>query len=172
MDIEVVEINRVVAVGLILNVGRAVIGVDWIYVVFVITRFLVVEWVFNMGFVVIVIIETSVVNCVFKLSVKVIVVDWPFILGWVVKGEAGVMVVVCASVEVLASNDAVVIIVVSGRVVTCLTVVTVLAVMVKVETLVVDVIAIIAVVVWVLIVFWLVDEANAVKMVVASSSIQ
>ena len=64
MDIEVVEITKLVVVGLMLDVGESVLGLDWVLIVdidvFVLTRLVVVDLVLDAGFVVIAVVETSV----------------------------------------------------------------------------------------------------------------
>ena len=87
MDIEVVEITKLVVVGLMLDVRESVLGLDWVLIVdndvFVLTRLVVVDAVFDAGFVVIDVVETSVVTWVLKF-----VVDWPVTVYWVVEVTA------------------------------------------------------------------------------------
>ena len=101
MDVEVVEIAKLVVVGLMLDVGESVLGLDWVLIVdddvFVPTTLVVVDLVFEAGFVVIAVVETSVATLAWVVKS---VVNWPRTVDWVVEMEASSTFVVDPSVEV------------------------------------------------------------------------
>ena len=82
-----------------LDVGESVLGLDWVLIVsndvFVLTRLVVVDLVFDEGFVGIAVVETSVMTWVVKL-----IADWPVIVDWVVEVAASAPFVGNPSVEV------------------------------------------------------------------------
>ena len=73
VDIEVIEITKLVVVGLMLDVGESVLGLEWVLIVakdvFVPTRLVVVDLVFDAVVVVIAVVETSVVTWVVNFIV-------------------------------------------------------------------------------------------------------
>ena len=82
-----------------LDVGESVLGLDWVLIVsndvFVLTRLVVVDLVFDEGFVGIAVVETSVMTWVVKL-----IADWPVIVDCVVEVAASATFEVDPLVEV------------------------------------------------------------------------
>ena len=99
MDIEVVEITKLIVVGLMLDVGESVLGLDGVLIVdndvFVLSGLVVVDLVFDAGFVVIAVVEASVVTWVVKF-----IVDWPVTVDCVVEVAASATFEVDPLVEV------------------------------------------------------------------------